>query len=59
MAEAHGGVIDCEEECWAIIEADSPDEAMKKYAETQTEVIFYTNWNCWLWRARKLWAVLS
>lgn len=59
MAEAHGGVCECGEECWAEIEAGSAEEAMQKYAATDSQVKFHEPWNCWLWRARKLTAVAA
>ena len=57
IGEAHVGVAEVSEEVFDTVEADSEEEAMKKYAlMNPRQVCWSESWNVWLWNARHIWA---
>jgi hypothetical protein len=57
IGEGHEGVVSCDEEVFASIEAEDAEAAMKIYSEIEPRAHFASYWNVWLIGALKIRAV--
>jgi hypothetical protein len=46
--EGHEGVASCEETCVAVVESDTPEQAIAKYAATDPSAKWIESWGCFV-----------